>query len=76
MNLDGIFMHENHTYPQSLSDHGNLRVNNTSHSVACLEDFNTPVSDPSPEHSVTRSSTRKRRRKGMRRMFLHVDNTG
>ena len=56
--------------------HGNLRVNNTSDSVACLEDFNTPVSDPSPEHSVTRSSTRKRRRKGMRRMFLHADNTG
>ena len=42
MNLDGLFMHENH-----LSDHGNVRVNNTSDSVACLEDFTTPVSDPS-----------------------------
>ena len=47
MNLDGLFMHENHPYTQSLSDPGNLRVNKTSDSVACLEDFTTHVSDPS-----------------------------
>ena len=47
MNLDGLFVHENHPYTQSLSDHGNLRVNNTSDSVASLEDFTTTVSDPS-----------------------------
>ena len=47
MNLDGLFMHENHPYTQSVSDHGNLRVNNTSDSVACLADFTTPMSDPS-----------------------------
>ena len=46
MNLDDIFMHENHSYPQSLSDHENSCANNKSDLVACLEDFTTPVSDP------------------------------
>ena len=47
MNLYDLFMHENHPYKQSLSDHGHLRVNKTSDSVACLEDFTIPVSGPS-----------------------------
>ena len=47
MNLDGLVMHENHPYTQSLSDRGNLHVNKTSDSVACLEDFTTHVSGPS-----------------------------
>ena len=47
MNLDGLFMHANHPYTQSLSDDGNLRVNKTSESVVCVEDFTTHVSDPS-----------------------------
>ena len=46
MNLDDLFMHENLPYHQSLSDHGNLRANNKSNLVACLDDFTTPVSDP------------------------------
>ena len=46
MNLDDIFIHENHSHPQSLSDHGYSRANNTSDLVACLDDFTTPVSDP------------------------------
>ena len=46
MNLDDLFMHENLPYRQSLSDHGNLRANNKSGLVACLDDFTTPVSDP------------------------------
>ena len=45
MNLD-IFIHENHSYPQSLSVHGNLRANNKSDLVSCLDDFTTPVSEP------------------------------
>ena len=46
MNLDDLFMHENLPYRQSLSDHGNLRANTKTDLVACLDDFNTPVSDP------------------------------
>ena len=46
INLDDIFMHGNHSYPQILSDQGNSRANNKSDIVACLEDFTTPVSDP------------------------------
>ena len=46
MNLDDIFIHENHSYPQSLSDHGNSRAHNKSDLVTCLEDFTTPVSHP------------------------------
>jgi hypothetical protein len=45
-NLDEFFMHENHPYPPSLSDHGKLRASNKSDLVPCLEDFVTPVSDP------------------------------
>ena len=46
MNLDDLFMHENLPYRQSLSEHGNLRANNKSDLVSCLDDFTTPVSDP------------------------------
>ena len=46
MNLDDFFMHENHPYPPSLSDHGKLRTNSKSDLVDCLEDFTTPVPDP------------------------------
>ena len=46
MNLDDLFMHEHLPYRQSLSDRGNLRANNKSDLVACLDDFTTPVSDP------------------------------
>ena len=46
MNLDDFFMHENHPYPPSLSDHGKLRANSKSDLVDCLEDFTTPVPDP------------------------------
>ena len=46
MNLDDLFMHENHPYRQSLSDHGNLRAHNKCDLVACFGDFTTPVSDP------------------------------
>ena len=47
MNTDALFMYENHPCTQSMLDHGNLHVNKTSDSVACLEHFTTPVSDPS-----------------------------
>ena len=46
ISLDDMFMHEDHSYPQSLSDHGNSRAKNKSDLVACLDDFTTPVSDP------------------------------
>ena len=39
-------MHEHLPYRQSLSDRGNLRANNKSDIMACLDDFTTPVSDP------------------------------
>ena len=41
-------MHEHLPYCQSLSDHGNLRSNNKSDLVACLDDFTTPVSVSDP----------------------------
>ena len=45
INLDDFFMHENHPYPPSLSDHGKLHTSNKSDLVKCLENLGTSVSD-------------------------------
>lgn len=40
-----FFIHDNHSYPPSLSDHGNLRIDNKPDLFTCLESHTRPVSD-------------------------------
>ena len=52
INLEDFFIHENHSYPPSLSDHGNLRLGNKSDLLKCLESNIDPVSDSPPADAV------------------------
>lgn len=52
INLDDFFIHENHSYPPSLSNHGNLRIGNKSDLLTCLESHTCPVSDSPPADTV------------------------
>ena len=75
MNLDGLFMHENHPYTYILSDHGNLVWTKYLIHWLFLKISLYLCLIHQLEQSVTRSLTRQKRINGMRR-FIRVDDNG